>query len=69
LLTIESAIDDCPRLRVLEVYDACNHGAAIEFIDEVLRRLPVRSRYPDGITIDRMGDSAVRLRTSASSLK
>lgn len=64
-----SAIDDCTRLRVLEVYDACNQRTAIEFIDEVLRCLTFRSRYPDGIAIDRMGDSAVRLCTSASSLK
>ena len=37
-----TAIDDCTRLRVLKVYDACNQGTAIRFIDDVLRRLPFR---------------------------
>ena len=37
-----TAIDDCTRIRVLKVYDACNQGTAIRFIDEVLRRLPFR---------------------------
>ena len=37
-----TAIDDCTRIRVLKIYDACNQGTAIRFIDEVLRRLPVR---------------------------
>ena len=37
-----TAIDDCTRIRVLKVYDACNHRTAIRFIDEVLRRLPFR---------------------------
>jgi transposase InsO family protein len=37
-----TAIDDCTRLRVLKVYDACNQGTAIRFLDEVLRRLPFR---------------------------
>ena len=37
-----TAIDDCTRLRVLKVYDACNQRTAIQFIDEVLRRLPFR---------------------------
>jgi transposase InsO family protein len=37
-----TAIDDCTRIRVLKVYDACNQRAAIQFIDEVLRRLPFR---------------------------
>ena len=35
-----TAIDDCTRIRVLKVYDACNQRTAIQFIDEVLRRLP-----------------------------
>ncbi len=39
-----TAIDDCARLRVLKVYDTCNQGTAIRFIDDVLRRLPVRVR-------------------------
>ena len=39
-----TAIDDCTRLRVLKVYDACNQGTAIRFLDEVLRRLPFRVR-------------------------
>jgi transposase-like protein len=34
-----TAIDDCTRLRVLRVYDACNQRTAIHFIDEVVRRL------------------------------
>jgi transposase InsO family protein len=37
-----TAIDDCTRVRVLKVYDACNQRTAIVFIDEVLRRLPFR---------------------------
>jgi len=36
-----TAIDDCTRIRVLKVYDACNQHTAIRFIDEV-RRLPFR---------------------------
>ena len=37
-----TAIDDCTRLRILKVYDACNQRTAVRFIDEVLRRLPFR---------------------------
>jgi transposase InsO family protein len=37
-----TAIDDCTRIRVLKVYDACNQRAAVQFVDEVLRRLPFR---------------------------
>ncbi len=37
-----TAIDDCTRLRVLKVYDACNQSTAIRFLDDVLRRLPFR---------------------------
>jgi transposase len=37
-----TAIDDCTRIRVLKVYDACNQSTAIRFIDEVRRRLPFR---------------------------
>jgi len=37
-----TAIDDCTRIRVLKVYDACTQRTAIRFIDEVLRRLPFR---------------------------
>ena len=37
-----TAIDDCTRIRVLKVYDACNQRTAIQFADEVLRRLPFR---------------------------
>jgi len=37
-----TAIDDCHRIRVLKVYDACNQRMAIAFIDDVLRRLPFR---------------------------
>jgi transposase InsO family protein len=37
-----TAIDDCTRLRVLKVYEACNQTTAIQFADEVLRRLPFR---------------------------
>ena len=37
-----TAIDDCTRIRVLKVFDACNQRTAIQFIDEVLRRLPFR---------------------------
>jgi hypothetical protein len=34
-----TAIDDCTRIRVLKIFDACNQRAAIQFIDDVLRRL------------------------------
>lgn len=37
-----TAIDDCTRMRVLKVYDACTQRTAIRFFDEVLRRLPFR---------------------------
>jgi transposase InsO family protein len=37
-----TAIDDCPRIRVLKVYDACNQRTAKTFLDEILRRLPFR---------------------------
>jgi transposase InsO family protein len=37
-----TAIDDCTRIRVLKVFDACNQRTAIQFIDEVRRRLPFR---------------------------
>jgi transposase InsO family protein len=37
-----TAIDDCTRLRVLKVYDACNQRTAIRFIDDVRHRLPFR---------------------------
>jgi transposase InsO family protein len=37
-----TAIDDCTRIRVLKVYDGCNQRNAIQFIDEVIRRLPFR---------------------------
>jgi transposase InsO family protein len=37
-----TAIDDCTRIRVLKIYDACNQRTAMLFIDEVLRRLPFR---------------------------
>ena len=37
-----TAIDDCTRIRVLKVYDACNQRTAVQFIEEVLRRLPFR---------------------------
>ena len=37
-----TAIDYCTRIRVLKVYGACNQRTAIEFIDDVLRRLPFR---------------------------
>jgi len=39
-----TAIDDCTRIRVLKVYDACNQQTAIRFVDEVIRRLPFRVR-------------------------
>jgi len=37
-----TAIDDCTRIRVLKIYDTCNQRTAIQFIDEVIRRLPFR---------------------------
>ena len=38
-----TAIDDCTRIRVLKVFDACTQRTAIAFIDDVLRRLPSAS--------------------------
>ena len=37
-----TAIDDCTRIRVLKIFDACTQATAIRFIDDVLRRLPFR---------------------------
>jgi transposase InsO family protein len=37
-----TAIDDCTRIRVLKVFDACNQATAIRFIDDVFKRLPFR---------------------------
>ena len=37
-----TAIDDCTRIRVLKVFDACTQRTAIRFLDEVVRRLPFR---------------------------
>src|SRR6185436_655640 len=37
-----TAIDDCTRIRVLKIYEACNQSSAIRFVDEVIRRLPFR---------------------------
>ena len=39
-----TAIDDCTRIRVLKVYDTCNQRTAIQFINDVRRRLPFRIR-------------------------
>ena len=37
-----TAIDDCTRIRVLKIYDACNQRSAIQFLNEVRQRLPFR---------------------------
>ena len=37
-----TAIDDCTRIRILKIYDKCNQKTAIQFIDEVVHRLPFR---------------------------
>ena len=37
-----TAIDDCTRIRILKLYDACTQKTAIQFMDEVVRRLPFR---------------------------
>lgn len=37
-----TAIDDCTRIRILKIFDGCNQRTAIQFIDEVIRRLPFR---------------------------
>ena len=36
------AIDDCMRIRVLKVYNACNQRTAIQFLNEVRQPLPFR---------------------------
>jgi hypothetical protein len=35
-------MDDCTRIRVLKIYDACNQTSAIRFVDDLIRRLPFR---------------------------
>ena len=65
-----TAIDDCTRIRVLKVYDACNQGTAIRFIDEVLRRLPFRvtsSRPTTAPSSSRASTGTSRASTSATS--
>jgi hypothetical protein len=52
-----TAIDDCTRLRVLKIYDACNQGTAIRFIDDVLRRLNGQTPYERLIAKMRPGAS------------
>lgn len=37
-----TAIDDCTRIRVLKIFDSYNQKTAIQFIDEVIKRLPFR---------------------------
>jgi len=37
-----TAIDDCTRIRVLKVFDACHQATAIRFIDDVFKGLPFR---------------------------
>lgn len=37
-----TAIDDCTRIRVLKIFDKCNQKTAIQFVDEVIHRLPFR---------------------------
>jgi hypothetical protein len=37
-----TAIDDCTRIRVLKVYDACTQRTAMPFTDDLMRRLPFR---------------------------
>lgn len=37
-----TAIDDCPRLRVLKIYERNNQKNACDFVDTVLSRLPFR---------------------------
>jgi transposase InsO family protein len=37
-----TAIDDCTRIRVLKIFDACNQTTAMRFIDDVVDRLPFR---------------------------
>lgn len=39
-----TAIDDCPRLRILHIYDRCNQKTAIQFADFVLEKLPFEVR-------------------------
>jgi len=43
-----TAIDDCTRIRVLKVYDACTQRTAIQFIDETSALTIPRPRRADG---------------------
>jgi transposase len=46
-----TAIDDCTRIRVLKVFDACNQRTAMHFMDDVLRRLPFRVHVVQTTTV------------------
>ena len=37
-----TAINDCTRIRILKIYDACNQRTAIRFLNDVRKRLPFR---------------------------
>jgi transposase len=37
-----TAIDDCTRVRILKIYDKCNQKTSINFINEVIRRMPFK---------------------------
>ena len=37
-----TAVDDCTRIRVLKVYYRCNRRTAIQFLNEIRKRLPFR---------------------------
>ena len=37
-----TGIDDCTRIRILKIFDVCNQRTAIQFVDDVIRRLPFR---------------------------
>jgi transposase InsO family protein len=37
-----TAIDDCTRIRILKIFDACNQKTAIQFLNDVRDRLPFR---------------------------
>lgn len=64
-----TAIDGCTRIRVLNVYEACNQATAITFIEEVLRRLPFRVRVvqtDNGAESNRESTGTLRNETSAT---
>src|SRR4029453_4295014 len=59
-------LDDCTRIRVLKVYDACNQGTAIRLFDEVWGRFPFRVH---GVQTDNGAEFQSHFHRTASMIK